>query len=72
MNDYVICTDSGCDLSSKTLSEWGVPYQCLSFQFDGSETIYSNTDMDEPTFYAKMRARLPKSCKHATASRLRC
>ena len=56
MNDYVIYTDSGCDLSPATLKGWGVPYQCLTFKFDGSNTIYSNTDMDEPTFYAKMRA----------------
>ena len=56
MNDYVIYTDSGCDLSPDTLRSWGVPYQCLTFKFDGSERVYSNTDMDEPTFYAKMRA----------------
>lgn len=56
MNDYVIYTDSGCDLSPETLKGWCVPYQCLSFKFDGSDTVYSNTDMDEPTFYAKMRA----------------
>lgn len=56
MNDYVIYTDSGCDLCPETLKSWGVPYQCLTFKFDGSDTVYSNTDMDEPTFYAKMRA----------------
>ena len=56
MNDYVIYTDSGCDLNPDTLRSWGVPYQCLTFKFDGSERVYSNTDMDESTFYAKMRA----------------
>ncbi len=56
MSDYVIYTDSGCDIDAKTLGEWGVPYQCLSFKFDGSDTVYSDTDMDVKTFYEKMRA----------------
>lgn len=56
MNDYVIYTDSGCDLDRETLDSWGVPHQCLTFKFDGSDTVYSNADMDEATFYSKMRA----------------
>ena len=56
MNNYVICTDSACDLSEAVLKEWGVPFCCLSFHFDGEEIEYSNSEMDPATFYNKMRA----------------
>ena len=54
MRDYVIFTDSACDLKPELLSEWGVPYRSLTFRFDGNETEYSNDDMSVAEFYEKM------------------
>ncbi len=56
MSDFVLFTDSGCDLDPALLADWGVRSCALSFKFDGSETVYSNSDMDVDTFYARMRA----------------
>ncbi len=55
MNNYVIFTDSGCDIKPELLKEWGVPYKSLNFRFDGSEKEYSNDDMSSLEFYQKMR-----------------
>ena len=55
MSNYVICTDSGCDIKAEILAEWGVRYKSLTFRFDDSEQEYSNDDMDTLTFYNKMR-----------------
>ena len=56
MRDYVIFTDSACDIKPELLAEWGVPYRCLTFRFDGEEKEYSNDDMSVAEFYNKMRA----------------
>ena len=56
MRDYVIFTDSACDLKPKLLSQWGVPYRSLTFRFDGDEKEYSNDDMSVVDFYDRMRA----------------
>ena len=56
MRDYVIFTDSACDIKPELLAEWGVPYRCLTFRFDGDEKEYSNDDMLVKEFYDKMRA----------------
>ncbi len=56
MRDYVIFTDSACDIKPELLAEWGVPYRCLTFRFDGNEKEYSNDDMSVKEFYDKMRA----------------
>ena len=55
MRDYVIFTDSACDIKPELLAEWGVPYRCLTFRFDGDEKEYSNDDMSVAEFYNKMR-----------------
>lgn len=55
MNEYVIFTDSSCDLSGDLLKQRGVPYVSLSFRFDGSEKLYSNSDMPLKEFYDKVR-----------------
>ena len=55
MRDYEIVTDSGCDISSEVLGEWGVKYSQLIFRFeDGKE--YHNNEMTEEEFYQRMRA----------------
>ncbi|MBE6699974.1 MAG: DegV family protein [Ruminococcaceae bacterium] len=56
MRDYVIFTDSACDIKPELLAEWGVPYRPLTFRFDGDEKEYSNDDMSVVEFYNKMRA----------------
>ena len=55
MRDYVIFTDSACDINPTMLEEWGVKACSLTFRFDGDEKEYSNYDMDSKTFYDRMR-----------------
>ena len=56
MRDYVIFTDSACDIHPERLAEWGVPYRNLTFRFEGEEKEYSNDDMSVAEFYDRMRA----------------
>ncbi|MBR5454063.1 MAG: DegV family protein [Clostridia bacterium] len=55
MKDYIVYTDSACDIDPKILAEWGVGYSSLTFRFDDSEKEYSNDDMAAPEFYEKMK-----------------
>ena len=55
MDNYVIFTDSGCDISEQTLNGLGVKYLCLTFMFDGSEETYGNYDLNSKEFYDYMR-----------------
>ena len=55
MRDYVIFTDSACDIKPELLAEWGVSYRSLTFRFDGENKEYSNEDMSVAEFYNKMR-----------------
>lgn len=55
MNDYVIYTDSGCDIRSELLKEWGVKYSLLTFQFENENKEYSNEDMGIDVFYNRMK-----------------
>ncbi|MBE6589317.1 MAG: DegV family protein [Ruminococcaceae bacterium] len=56
MANYVIYTDSACDICKETLSEWGVPYRNLTFRFADEDKEYSNEDMPVKGFYDRMRA----------------
>ena len=55
MGNYVIFTDSACDIPAETLEEWGVKYCCQTFVFDDSAREYSNYEMPVKLFYDKMR-----------------
>ena len=55
MANYVIYTDSACDISPELLAEWGVLSRSLTFRFSDSEKEYSNEDMPVLEFYNKMR-----------------
>ncbi|MBQ9079583.1 MAG: DegV family protein [Clostridia bacterium] len=55
MSNYVIFTDSGCDIKPAMLSEWGVQCRALTFRFNDSDKEYSNEDMAVSEFYQKMR-----------------
>lgn len=56
MSNYIIFTDSACDLSPAVLKDWGVDSCSLSFVFDGEETVYGNNDLSAADFYAQMRS----------------
>ncbi len=56
MDQFVIMTDSACDMKPAVLAEWGVPFKGLTFRFDGSDKEYTDADMPASEFYAKMRA----------------
>ena len=55
MNDYIIFTDSGSDITPDSLATWGVKHCELRFLFEGDETIYTNRDVSASEFYQKMR-----------------
>ena len=56
MNNYVLMTDSSCDIDRATLQEWGVPSAELWFAFTDEEKEYTGVDMPEKEFYAAMRS----------------
>ena len=55
MNEYIIFTDSACDLSAEVLRLWGVKFSSLSFMFDGESHSYENHELPAPVFYEFMR-----------------
>ncbi len=56
MADFVIYTDSACDIDDEILKEWGVKKRSLTFKFDDEDKEYSSDDMPADEFYAKMRS----------------
>ena len=56
MNNYIIFTDSACDIKPELLKEWGVLHESLTFRFNDSETEYKDGSIDIKEFYDKMRA----------------
>ena len=55
MSNYVIFTDSCCDVSPEMLKQWGVPYANMTFSFDGEDKEYINADITNEEFYDRMR-----------------
>ena len=55
MNDYVIFTDSCCDISPELLTQWGVPFANMTFSFEGEDKIYTDADISSKDFYDRMR-----------------
>ncbi len=55
MENYVIFTDSGCDISPELLKKWEVEYINLIFRFEGDEKEHTNEDIGSAEFYNKMR-----------------
>ena len=56
MSNFVLFTDSGCDISPELLSEWGVSFTSLIFRFEDDDVEYTVTDMSVTDFYDRMRA----------------
>jgi len=55
MSDYVIMSDTGCDIEFDMLREWGVGFRGLSFHFEG-DIEHPEGEMPKSEFYARMRA----------------
>ena len=55
MSNFVLLTDSACDIKPEILNEWGVDFINLSFRFEGEDKEYSNDEMEIKTFYDRMR-----------------
>lgn len=55
MNDYIIMTDSGCDISTEILTAWGVKCIDLTFRKAENQIALSNKDMPISDFYEEMR-----------------
>lgn len=58
MNDFVILTDSACDLEMEKLESLNIPCCPLTFTVAGEEKEYSNYDLQPKEFYEKMRSGL--------------
>lgn len=55
MKDYIICTDSACDIRENILKDWGVLSAPLTFKFDSEETDLTEKDITINEFYESMR-----------------
>ena len=55
MNNYVIYTDSACDIYPEVLAQWGVGCVSLEFRFDHIDKDFKNEDMPIGEFYQNMR-----------------
>ena len=55
MNNYVIITDSACDIKPSVLEEWGIKYATLSFRFSDDNVEHADYSMDINEFYSRMR-----------------
>lgn len=56
MNDYVLFTDSACDIPAELLTEWGYRFTTLTLSFEKDEKEYSNNEIPIKEFYQRMRA----------------
>lgn len=56
MENFVIITDSACDINPSVLKEWEVEVLNLKFHFEGEDKEYSNDEMEIDTFYQRMKA----------------
>ena len=55
MSNFVIFTDSACDIYPDVLERWGVGCVSLAFRFDHIDRDYKNEDMPIEEFYQNMR-----------------
>ncbi len=55
MQEYIIFTDSCCDIPPELLEKWDVPYANMTFCFEGEDREYINTDISDQEFYDRMR-----------------
>ncbi len=55
MSDYIIFTDSSCDIMPDLLAQWEVPCVSLTVKFDEDPESFSNFEMPFDKFYDRMR-----------------
>ena len=55
MKEYVIITDSGCDMEYEVLAQWGVRCIDLFYRKAEEDVLYPNSSVNLPEFYAQMR-----------------
>lgn len=55
MREYVLFTDSACDIPTETLQEWGVGWCSLTYTFEGESHQYENYELPCPAFYERVR-----------------
>ena len=55
MYNYVIHTDSGCDIRTELLRQWGVSCTDLTLTFEGENKEYACPDISVTEFHDKMR-----------------
>ena len=55
MNDFVIITDSACDIYPSLLEEWGVNLVRLMYRFDHIDRDFADHEMPIGEFYQNMR-----------------
>lgn len=55
MNEYVIFTDSACDIYPSLLAEWGVAYVPLMYRFDHIDRDFADHEISIGEFYQNMR-----------------
>jgi len=56
MREYIIFTDSACDIPGEKLEKADIRSLALSFRFSGEERVYENYDIRPEVFFARMRA----------------
>lgn len=56
MSDFVIYTDSGCDLPLSLTEQWGVRRLELTFHFENEGKEYCGSEMEPDVFYGRMKA----------------
>ena len=55
MSEYIIYTDSACDIDVATLKEWNVKHICLSLTFEDEGKVLLNDEVEPVAFYNRMR-----------------
>jgi len=55
MSNYVIFTDTACDIKPEILKKWDVSYINMTFRFEGEDKEYINEDIAIKEFYDRMR-----------------
>ena len=55
MSNYIIYTDSACDLSKDILDSWGVKFAELSFKFSSEDKLYRNSEIAPKEIFDRMR-----------------
>lgn len=55
MNEFVIVTDTGCDISPKILQEWDVHAIDMTFRYVNEDREYQGQEVPAKEFYNKMR-----------------